>query len=97
MLNVVSKIKDYFKIDKWQINQPIIISEVQDLIIGTKGVQSLANLEFINLNGTVSGYSQYSYNFENASRDGVIYPSMDPSIFEIKKPDADIIGRITTY
>ena len=97
ILNVVSKLKDFFNIDRWQINQPIIMSEVQDLIIETKGVQSLANLEFINLNGTVSGYSQYSYNFEKANRDGVIYPSMDPSIFEIKKPDEDIIGKITTY
>ena len=72
ILNVVSKLKDFFNIDRWQINQPIIMSEVQDLIIETKGVQSLANLEFINLSGTVSGYSQYSYNFEKANRDGVI-------------------------
>jgi hypothetical protein len=97
LLNVISKLQDFFNIDKWQINQPIIIAEIQDLIIGTQGVQSLSSLEFINLNGTLSGYSQYSYNFEYANRDGVIYPSMDPSIFEIKKPNTDIIGKITTY
>ena len=97
LLNIISKLKDFFSIDKWQINQPIIISEVQDLIVSTKGVQSLASLEFTNQSGTLSGYSQYSYNLQRATRDGVIYPSMDPSIFEIKNPDTDIIGRITTY
>ena len=97
LLNVIAKLKDYFSIDKWQINQPIIISEIQSLIIGEKGVQSMVTLDINNISGLSSGYSQYKYSFTKALRDSVIYPSMDPSIFELKYPNTDINGRITTY
>jgi hypothetical protein len=42
-------------------------------------------------------YSQYKYDFIGATKKGVIYPSLDPSIFELKYPDQDINGRVTTY
>ena len=35
------------------------------------------------------------YNFEAATRNNTIYPSLDPSIFELKFPNTDIIGRVT--
>ena len=97
LLNVIAKLQDYFSIDKWQINQPIIISEIQSLIVEEKGVQSIASLDFSNVSGLSGGYSKYQYSFDRATRDGVIYPSMDPSIFELKFPNEDINGRITTY
>ena len=97
LLNVISKLQDYFLIDKWQINQPLIISEIQSLIVGEEGVQSIVTLDVNNISGLSIGYSQYKYSFNNALRDGVIYPSMDPSIFELKYPNTDINGRITTY
>ena len=52
---------------------------------------------FKNVSGLSDSYSQYSYGFTKATRDGVIYPSMDPSIFELKYPNSDINGRVTTY
>ena len=55
------------------------------------------SLIFNNKSGNVSGYSQYKYNFNKATKDGIIYPSMDPSIFELKYPNRDINGRVTTY
>ena len=65
--------------------------------MGTAGVQSLFSLNFNNVSGLSQGYSQYMYSFDKATRDGVIYPSMDPSIFEIKFPNDDIKGQVTTY
>ena len=97
LLECISELKNYFNIDKWQINQPIIISEVQNLIGGVNGVQTIESLTFNNISGTFQGYSQYKYGFTKATRDGVIYPSMDPSIFELKYPNSDINGRVTTY
>ena len=97
LLQCITELKDYFNIDKWQINQPIIISELKNLIGGVDGVQTVENLTFNNLSGVAQGYSQYKYGFTKATRDGVIYPSMDPSIFELKSPNADINGRVTTY
>ena len=97
LLECISELQDYFSIDKWQINQPIIISEVQNLIGAVDGVQTIEGLTFNNISGTSQGYSQYKYGFSKATRNGAIYPSMDPSIFELKYPNSDINGRVTTY
>ena len=97
LLNCISEIKDYFNIDKWQVNQPIIISEIYNLIGGVDGVQSVEDILMKNEFGAIDGYSQYRYDFDQATRKGVIYPSLDPSIFELKSPNTDIEGRITTY
>tara|TARA_R110001592_G_scaffold196025_3_gene443736 strand:+ start:706 stop:2604 length:1899 start_codon:yes stop_codon:yes gene_type:complete len=97
LLNCISELKEFFAIDKWQINQPIIISEVENLLAGIKGVQTLEKLTFSNKSGTSLGYSQYKYDFIGATKKRVIYPSLDPSIFELKYPDTDIKGRIITY
>ena len=97
VLNCMSELQDYFNIDKWQINQPIITSEVGNLLSGVTGVQSVEKLEFTNKSGITLGYSQYRYDFTGATRKGVIYPSLDPSIFEIKNLNTDIKGRVTTY
>ena len=97
LLNCIAELQDYFNIDKWQINQPIIESEVSNLISSVTGVQSLERLTFENKSGTALGYSQYKYDFKGATRKGVIYPALDPSIFEIKNLNTDIKGRVTTY
>ena len=97
LLDCFSELQNYFNIDKWQINQPIAISEVKNLIGGVIGVQTLENLTFKNISGITQNYSQYKYNFTKATREGIIYPSMDPSIFELKFPNTDINGRVTTY
>ena len=97
LIQCISELKDYFNIDKWQVNQPIVISEVMNLIGAVKGVQTEESITFNNKAGVSLGYSQYKYGFENATKKNVIYPSMDPSIFEIKYPDTDIKGRVITY
>ena len=97
LLDCISELKEYFNIDKWQINQPIIKSEVINLIANVKGVQSVINVVFKNLSGIEGGYSKYQYDFETAEKDGIIYPSLDPSIFEIKFLNSDIKGNIKQY
>ena len=93
----LSAVKDYFNIDKWQINQPIILSEIYNLISSVKGVQSIINVDIINKYGTNNGYSPYGYDIKGATKSNVIYPSLDPSIFEVRYPDTDIYGRVVTY
>ena len=97
LLDCIAELKNYFDIDKWQINQPIIESEVYNLIGNVKGVQSVINVTFSNIAGEESGYSIYKYDFKTATKDGIIYPSLDPSIFEIKFPNTDIKGKIKQY
>ena len=95
ILECISEIKNYFDIDKWQVNQPIIMSEISNLLVNVKGVRSVENLKLQNKNGT--NYSPYRYNFIKATKKGIIYPSMYPSIFELKYPNTDINGSVTTY
>lgn len=97
LLNCINELSSYFNIDRWQINQPIIISEVFNLIGGVLGVQSVEKVELTNRTGATRGYSQYRYSFEQATKKGVIYPSLDPCIFELKYPSSDIEGRVVTY
>ncbi len=97
LLECISELQDYFDISKWQINQPISISEVKNLIGAVRGVQTVESVEFLNKSGTAQGYSQYRYGFKKATKNGIIYPSMDPSIFELKYPNTDINGRVITY
>lgn len=87
-------VEDYFNIDKWSINQPIVLSEIYNLISLIKGVQSVSNVEIINLYGESSGYSPYGYDIKAATKNNVIFPSLDPSCFEVKYPTQDISGRV---
>ena len=58
------------------------------------GVQTVKNIKFTNKAGTSTGYSKYSYDMGSATQNQVIYPSLDPSIFEVKYPNTDIKGRV---
>jgi hypothetical protein len=97
LLDCIEELKKYFNIEKWQINQPIIESEIYNLIGNVKGVQSVISVTFKNLAGIEKGYSQYKYDFSTATKNGIIYPSLDPSIFEVKNLNSDIKGNIKQY
>ncbi len=85
---------DHFEIAKWSINQPINISSIYTLLDRVKGVQSVEKIYFENKVG--GNYSEYAYDIKGATRGNIIYPSYDPCIFEIKFPEIDIQGRVTT-
>lgn len=90
-------LNEYFNIDNWQINQPIILANVYTLLDTIEGVQTVQKVNFSNLVGQQSGYSIYAYDMKAATINGIIYPSLDPSIFEVKYPGTDITGRVVTF
>jgi len=95
LTDCITTLKNMFDIDKWQINQPIIISNLYSALLQVPGVQSVVNVQFTNKSG--GSYSPYSYDVNGAILNGVIYPSLDPSIFEVRFPDVDIQGRVVTF
>jgi hypothetical protein len=97
LLKCIDAIKQLFDIDKWQINQAIIKSDVTTTLANVKGVQSVIGISFKNLYDDALGYSGNVYDLTTATRNGVIYPSLDPSIFEVKFPNDDIKGRVVSY
>lgn len=90
----IIELKKFFDINNWQINQPIVLSDIYTLIDTVEGVQTVKSVKVLNNYGIENGYSVYSYDIPGATVDGIIYPSLDPSIFEVKYPDLDIQGRV---
>ena len=89
-------LQEIFAIRNWQINQPIILSDLFVALSRVNGVQSVSLIKITNKVGTSNGYSQYAYSIEGATVNNTIYPSLDPMIFEVKYPLTDIKGRIVT-
>jgi hypothetical protein len=94
LLSCISSIQSYFLLDKWQLNQPIMMRDLYILLDKIKGVQTIKNISIVNKAGTSTGYSQYAYDIEGATQNQIIYPSLDPSIFELKYPNQDIKGKV---
>jgi len=95
LVRCINRLKDFFNIDNWQINQPIIKGDINNILYTVDGVQNVDKVVFTNKYGVNDGYSQFKYNFEAATRNNIIYPPVDPAIFELKYPNSDIIGRVT--
>jgi len=96
LTNCILALQNYFAIDKWQINQPIILRDIYILLDNIEGVQTVKNINIVNKVGEYIGYSPYSYSIEAATVSNVIYPSLDPMIFEVKYPNTDIQGRVVS-
>lgn len=94
LLGCTTALQDYFNITKWNINQPINLSNIYTLLDQVKGVQTVQKVEITNLTG--GNYSEFAYDIKGATRNNIVYPSLDPMIFEVKFPTTDIKGRITT-
>lgn len=91
----ILELQNYFNIDKWKINQPIIIKDIEILLDKIEGVQTVKNINIINKTG--AGYSIYSYDIKGATINNIIYPSLDPSIFEVKFINSDIKGKVSSF
>jgi hypothetical protein len=90
----VTTLSTYFNIDQWQINQPIILKDLYILLDKVEGVQTVKRVKITNIAGEALGYSAYGYDVEGATVNNVVYPSLDPMIFEVKNLNEDIKGRV---
>lgn len=90
----IDAVKNFFSIDRWQLNQPILLNDLYLEIAAVEGVQSVLGVEVFNRYRFKDGadYNDYLYDIGSATNNGIIYPSLDPCIFEVRYPDRDIIG-----
>jgi hypothetical protein len=95
LAHCLQAVKDYFNISNWQINQPIILADIYNILIQIKGVQSVLKVDIVNKQGELNGYSRYGYDIKGATKDNVVYPALDPMVFEVRYPDVDIQGKIS--
>jgi len=94
VLRCIDTLRELLGVDRMQINAPIIISDIFTRLDNVEGVQTVSDVEIINLFDSNAGYSGNIYDIKAATLNNVIYPSLDPCIFEIKYPNKDIKGRI---
>jgi hypothetical protein len=98
LARAIDAVQNFFNVDKWQINQPIIINDLYLEIAQVDGVQSVLDLNIFNRYQAQDGdgYNPYIYDIASATDKGVIYPSLDPSCFSIVFPELDIIANGVT-
>ena len=94
VLRCIAKLKELLNVDNMQINAPIIISDLYSNLDMVDGVQTVSDVEVTNLYNITAGYSGNLYDLKSATLNNIIYPSLDPCIFEIRYPNSDIKGRI---
>jgi hypothetical protein len=91
----ITALQDYFDIDRWQINQPIFLTDIYTLLDRIEGVQTVKSVDIYNKQG--GEYSEFYYDVRGATQNNTVFPSQDPSIFEVKFPNKDIKGSITNF
>ena len=94
LLKCITALRDIFNIDKWQINQPILLRTLFVTLDAIQGVQTVKAINIVKKNDSNLGYSNYAYDISAATANNVIYPSLDPMIFELKYPNTDIQGKV---
>jgi hypothetical protein len=97
LLKCITAMKDYFTIENWQINQPIILRDINVILDRIEGVQTVKSVSIVNKVGASNGYSDFAYDISAATNNNVIYPSLDPMIFEVKYPNTDIQAKVVPF
>lgn len=91
-----SALKDYFKIQNFQIGEPIFKTQVENIVINTDGVISLTKLAFENNFGSIDGrqYSASIFPINQYLKENILI-APEGTIFEVRFPDTDIVGNAT--
>lgn len=101
--NVIKKLKNYFEIKNFEIDQAIFLSDIRNIIFNNPGVLTISELEVENVNGTVTFgepsnsntrvYSSVQYDIDSNTDRDIIFPPTG-GIFEVRFPDFDIVGVV---
>ena len=112
-IEIISTIKNFFKVERMQFRQSINMNDLQYNILGLEGVIGIKELKLFQ-NGNDFGISRnmanyqadgdvisngesgygFQYEFDNSLENGIIRPSLTPSVFELRDPDRDIYGKV---
>jgi hypothetical protein len=92
---ILASLQEKFNINKFHINQPIIISEIVNAIYAVDGVLAVENVQFVNVSGVVNNrqYSIETHDIKNYTRRQMVFPPSG-GIFEIRYPEVDIIAKV---
>ena len=94
LTNCINSLRQYFSRDNFEINEPILLTDLNSLLSNIEGIQTVKDIKIVNKTGETLGYSNFEYDIEGATINQIVYPSIDPMIFELKIPNQDIKGRV---
>lgn len=92
--NILTRLTKYFDIKNFHIDQPLVMSDLSNLIFQVPGVVSINQLRFDNISGIVNNrqYSNVTFDVNSSTRLGLVFPPAG-GIFEIRYPDSDLVGK----
>jgi hypothetical protein len=90
---IIQKLSEVMNIKNFQIDQPIVVDDVTNIIINSEGVVSIMDLQVAPITGVIGGrsYSSTSFDFSRGTKRGMVVPPPG-SIFELRFPEHDIMG-----
>jgi hypothetical protein len=98
--NAINKLKKYFNTKNFEIDQPIFINDIENILYNNDGVYTVHELKITNVTGTISVdasnirvYSEVYYDIE-ANTDKKIIFTPPGGMFEIRFPEFDIKGQV---
>lgn len=91
--DILAKLKRYFNIKNFQIDQPIRVDDIHNIIYNAPGVAAVIDLRFKNITGSIVDrvYSDVKFDVVSRTKKRMIIPPPG-GIFEIRFPDFDIFG-----
>lgn len=91
---VLTKLQKYFLVTNFHIDQPIVLSDLTNLIFQVPGIVSINQMKFTNITGVVANrqYSNVTFDVSSHTRLGLMFPPAG-GIFEVRYPDVDLVGK----
>lgn len=91
--NIIARLKKYFEIKNFEIDQPIVLSDLHNIVYNNNGVVSVTSITIKNLANVVNGrtYSNCQFDVQSATAKGIVF-GPPGSIFEVKYLNQDIEG-----
>ena len=95
--NINNNLKSYLDIKNFQVDQPIIVTDLMTIILNEPGVTSLASFGMTNISSDINGRKYSNIIFDPSTTGpnydrGILY-GPPGSIFECRHPDDDITGN----
>jgi hypothetical protein len=94
--NVQGKLTEYFKVGNFQMDQPLILDDVRNIIYNNVGVLAVRGITAVNATGTIADrtYSNVRYDITtNLINNSILIPPPG-GMFEIKYVNFDLVGRV---
>jgi hypothetical protein len=92
--SILTQLQKTFDVKNFNIDQPIVVDDIKNLIYRTTGIISLNNIKFTNISGIVNNrsYSDNTFDVVSNTRQGIIFPP-GGGIFEVRYPEFDVIAK----